>query len=179
MFCSGDLSFAFCDQPFAVAAFIVFSDFGAFIVVAFGAIVTFFAFIETGAYALLRKLRSMSHNGFGRTSLCHMCRFISYCTTNTHSQCLRRHCMTDTYIHEACVARRNPISQAWFHTFDAIQHIFLDCRSPTRSCANACKPRNIHKHTGLMPIHVRLTSRLRSHTRTSSPTPLIQRSPFA
>ena len=108
-----------------------------------------------------------------------MCRFISYCTTNTHSQCLRRHCMTDTYIHEACVARRNPISQAWFHTFDAIQHIFLDCRSPTRSCANACKPRNIHKHTGLMPIHVKLTSRLRSHTRTSSPTPLMQRSPFA
>ena len=62
-----DLSFAFCDLSFAVAAFIVFIDFGAFIVVAFGAIVTFFAFIENGAYALLRKLRSMSHNGFGRT----------------------------------------------------------------------------------------------------------------
>ena len=58
---------------FAVGAFIVFSDFGAFIVVAFGAIVTFFAFIETGAYALLRKLRSMSHNGFARTSLCRTC----------------------------------------------------------------------------------------------------------
>ena len=70
---SGDSSFAFCDLPFALAAFILFTDSGAFIVVAFGAIVTFFAFIETGAYALLRKLRSMSHNGFARTSLCHTC----------------------------------------------------------------------------------------------------------
>ena len=65
-----DLSFAFCDLPFAVAAFIVFT---AFIVFAFGAIVTLVAFIETGAYALLRKLLSMSHNGFARTSLCHTC----------------------------------------------------------------------------------------------------------
>ena len=64
-----DLSFAFCDLTIDVAAFIVFTDFGAFIVftdfVAFGAIVTLVAFIETGAYALLRKLLSMSHNGFG------------------------------------------------------------------------------------------------------------------
>ena len=41
LFLSGDSSFAFCDSPFAVAAFIVFLDFWAFIIVfmAFDAIV--------------------------------------------------------------------------------------------------------------------------------------------
>ena len=68
-------------------------------------------------------------------SLCHcMCHYIHFIAWRTHIHNVSSSIAWWTHIiiiiHESGIAWCNPISQAWPHTFDAIQHIFLDYCSP-------------------------------------------------
>ena len=79
-----------------------------------------------------------------------------------------------TRIHESCVARRNPTHSMQIITFSRPQY-----QPNGRSFANAAHREHSKTNGSENYTHVKLTSRLRWHTRTSSLTPIIQRSTFA